>query len=70
MHRDKECRHEVKQGIQLGLSSLRKVTMTRVICDKNMPVKLMGEMYGTVIRPPMLYWLETVTTTAKQEASL
>ena len=30
-----------------------------VLCDKRMPVKLEGEVYTTVVRPALLYGVET-----------
>ena len=39
------------------------------ICDR-VPAKVKGKVYKTVVRPSMLYGLETAALTKKQEAEL
>ena len=41
-----------------------------VICDRRLSTCAKGKVYKTVVRPAMLYSLETVTLTKKQEAEL
>jgi hypothetical protein len=47
--------------MQAGWKSWRKVT--GVMCDKRLPAKLKGKVYKTVVRPAMLYGLETEAIT-------
>ena len=65
---DGGCDYEVKKRIQAGWNNWRKVT--GVMCDKRAPARLKGKLYKTVVRPAMLYGLETVALTKKQEAEL
>ena len=44
--------------------------MSGVICDRRISAKMKGKMYKTVVRPAMLYGLEAVALTRKQEAEL
>ena len=37
-----------------------------VVCDKKLSAKVKGKMYQSVIRPTILYGIETVATTKKQ----
>lgn len=39
-------------------------------CDKKVSAKTKGKIYKTVVRPAMLYGMETVPLTKKQEAEL
>ena len=41
-----------------------------VLCDKNMPVKLKGKVYRTVVIPAMLYGAETWATTKRQASRI
>ena len=41
-----------------------------VLCDRRMPLKLMGKVYNTVVRPALFYGAETWATTRGQEARL
>ena len=65
---DGGCETEVKKRMQAGWNNWRKVT--GVMCDKRMPAKLKGKVYEAVIRPAMMYGLETVALTKKQESDL
>ena len=49
---------EVTRRIQAGWKNWRD--MSGVLCDKRMPMKLKGKVYRTVVRPAMMYGLETV----------
>ena len=62
------CDREVKKRVQLGWNGWRRVT--GVICDKKVPARVKGKMYKTVVRPNMLYGLEAVDLTKRQEAEL
>ena len=59
---------EVERRIQAGWSSWHKVT--GVLCDKRVPEKIKGRMYTTMVRPAMLYGMETVPVTKAQEKKM
>ncbi|KAI5085367.1 hypothetical protein C0J45_23151, partial [Silurus meridionalis] len=61
-----ECVGEVKKRVQAGWSGWRRVT--GVICDSRVSARMKGKVYRTVVRPEMLYGLETVTLSKRQEA--
>ncbi|KAI5615975.1 hypothetical protein C0J50_8706, partial [Silurus asotus] len=63
-----ECVREVKKRVQAGWSGWRRVT--GVICDSRVSAKLKGKVYRTVVRPAMLYGLETVSLSKRQEVEL
>ncbi|XP_062865903.1 uncharacterized protein LOC134328668 [Trichomycterus rosablanca] len=63
-----ECGKEVKKRVQAGWSGWRKVS--GVICDKRVTAKVKGKVYRTAVRPAMLYGLETVALTKRQEKEL
>ena len=63
-----ECAKEVKKRVQAGWSGWRKVS--GVMCDKRVSAKVKGKVYKTVVRPALLYGLETVALTKRQEAEL
>ena len=58
------CEREVKRRVQAGWNRWRKVLV--VICDKRLPAKAKRKVYSSVIRPAMVYGLETVAVTKKQ----
>ena len=58
------CEREVKRRIQAGWNEFRKVS--GVSCDKRLPARVKGKVYSLVIRPAMVYGLETVTVTKKK----
>ena len=37
-----------------------------VICDRRLPARVKGKVYSSVVRPAMVYGLETVAVTKKQ----
>ena len=41
-----------------------------VICDRRVPARLKGKVYKVAVRPAMLYGLETVALTKRQEAEM
>ena len=57
------CEREVKR-VQAGWNGWRRVS--GVICDKRLPARVKGKVYSSVVRPAMLYGLETVAVTKKQ----
>ena len=50
--------------MQAGWNGWRKVS--GVICDRRLPARVKGKVYSTVVRPAMVYGLETVAVTNKQ----
>ena len=62
------CGSEVKRRVQAGWNNWRRVS--GVICDGRLSACAKGEVYKMIVRPAMLYGLETVPLTKKQEAEL
>ena len=58
------CEREVKKRVQAGWNGWRRVS--GVICDRRLPARVQGKVYSSVIRPAMMYGLETVAVTKKQ----
>ena len=58
------CEREIKKRVQAGWNGWRRVS--GVICDRRLPARVKGKMYSSVVRPAMMYGLETVTVTKKQ----
>ena len=58
------CEREVKKRVQAGWSEWRKVS--GIICDRRLPARVKGKVYSSVVRPTMVYGLETVAVTKKQ----
>ena len=52
------CEREVKKRVQAGRNGWRRVS--GVICDRKLPVRVKGKVYSSVVRPAMVYGLETV----------
>ena len=63
-----ECRREVKKRVQAGWNGWRR--MSGVICDRRVPARVKGKVYKVEVRPAMLYGLETVALTKRQEAEM
>ena len=61
---DGKCEEEARRRIQEGWMSCRKVS--GVLCDKKLSAKVKGKMYKSVVRPTMLYGMETVAVTERQ----
>ena len=57
------CEREVKKRVQEGWNGWRRVS--GVICDKRLPARVKGKVYSSVVRPTMVYGLETVAVTKK-----
>ena len=62
------CGIEVKRRVQAGCNNWRRVS--GVIYDRRLSACAKGKVYKTVVRPAVLYDLETVSLTKKQEADL
>ncbi|MGL4877156.1 hypothetical protein, partial [Paraclostridium dentum] len=62
------CGKEVKRRVQAGWNGWRKVS--GVLCDKRVSARMKGKVFKTVVRPAMLYSLETVALRKRQEAEL
>ena len=58
------CKREVKKRVQTGWNGWRRVS--GVICDKRLPARVKEKVYSSVVRPAMVYELETVAVTKKQ----
>ena len=58
------CEREVKKRVQAGWNEWRRVS--GVICDKRLPARVKGKVYSSVVKPAMVYGLETVAVTKKQ----
>ena len=63
-----ECGREVKKRVQAGWNGWRR--MSGVICDRRVPARVKGKVYRVALRPAMLYGLETVALTKRQEAEM
>ena len=61
---DGRCEEEVKRRIQAGWMGWRKVS--GVLCNRKLSAKIKGKMYKSVVRPAMLYGMETVAVTERQ----
>ena len=61
---DGRCEEEVRRRIQAVWMSWRKVS--RVLCDRKLSAKVKGKLYKSVVRPAMLYGMETVAVTERQ----
>ena len=63
-----ECGSEVKKKVQAGWNGWRR--MSGVICDRRVPARVKGKVYRVAVRPAMLYGMETVALTKRQEAEM
>ncbi|KAK3507722.1 hypothetical protein QTP70_034827, partial [Hemibagrus guttatus] len=63
-----ECGKEVKKRVQAAWNGWRKVS--GVLCDRKISARIKGKVYRTVVRPAMLYGLETVSLRKRQESEL
>ncbi|KAF7704118.1 hypothetical protein C0J45_7434, partial [Silurus meridionalis] len=64
-----ECVREVKKRVQAGWSGWRRV-IAGVICYRRVYARVKGKVYRTVVRPAILYGLETVALSKRQEVEL
>ena len=58
------CEREVKRRVHAGWNGWRRVS--GVICHRRLPARVKGKVYSSVVRPAMVYGLETVAVTKKQ----
>ena len=58
------CEREVKKRLQAGWNGWRRVL--GVICDRSLPARVKRKVCSSVVRPAMVYGLETVAITKKQ----
>ncbi|KAK3515999.1 hypothetical protein QTP70_000710 [Hemibagrus guttatus] len=63
-----ESGKEVKKRVQAGRNGWRKVS--GVLCDRKISARIKGKVHRTVVRPAMLYGLETVSLKKRQESEL
>lgn len=59
---------EVEKRVQAGWSAWKKIT--GILCDRRVPAKVKGKLFKTMVRPAMLYGMEAVAVTQRQEATL
>ena len=57
-------KRDVKKRVQAGWNGWRRVL--GVICDRRLPARVKGKVYSSVVRPAMVYGLETAAVTKKQ----
>ena len=57
------CEREVKKRVWAGWNAWRKVS--GLICNKRLAARVKGTVYSSVVRPAMVYGLETVAVTKK-----
>ena len=58
------CETGVKRRLQAGWKGWRRVS--GVICDRRLPARVKEKVHNSVVRPAMVYGLETVAVTKKQ----
>ena len=58
----------MKKRVQAGWNGWRR--MSEVICDRRVPTRVKGKVYKVAARPAMLYGLEIVALTKRQEAEM
>ena len=58
------CEREIKKRVQAGWNGWRRVS--GVICDRRLPARVKEKVYNSMVRPSMVYGLETVAVTKKQ----
>ena len=64
MQENGSFKREIKRRVQEGGNGMRKVS--GVISDRRLPARVKGKVYSSVVRPAMVYGLETVVVTKKQ----
>ncbi|KAK3511277.1 hypothetical protein QTP70_034776, partial [Hemibagrus guttatus] len=65
---NEECGKEVKKRVMAGWNGWRNVS--GVLCYRKISARIKGKVYRTVVRPAMLYGLETVSLRKRQESEL
>ena len=64
MQESGDCEREVKKRVHTGWNGWRK--LSGVICDRRLPARVKRKVCSSVVRPAMVYGLETVAVTKKQ----
>ena len=64
MQESGDCEREVKKRVRAGWNGWRRVS--GLICDRRLLARVKGKVYSSVVRPAMVYGLETVAVTKKQ----
>ena len=59
-----DCDREVKKRVQAGWNGWKRVS--GVICDRRLPARVKGKVYSSMVKPAMVYGLETMAVTKKQ----
>ena len=57
------CEDEVRKRIQSGWTSWRKIS--GVLCERKLSARTKGKMYKIVVRPALMYGMETVAVTQR-----
>jgi len=65
---DGNCNKEIKKKVQAGWNSWKRVS--GVICDNRMAPRIKGRIYQVAVRPAMIYGMETLSMTKRQEMEL
>ena len=68
MQESGSCERDVKKRVQAGWNGWRKVS--GVICDRRLPARVKEKVYSLVVRLAIMYGLETVAVTKKQEKEM
>ena len=68
IQRDGGSNKEVANRIQAGWNAWRGIT--GILCDRTVPVKLKGRLLMSILRPAMMYGMETVAVTQMQERKM
>ena len=68
VQKDGGVEKEVAKRVQAGWRAWRKIT--GVICDGRAPVKVKGKLYKTMVQSAMMYAIETVAVTKRQEEKM
>ena len=66
--RDGSCEEEIRRRIQVGWLSWRKIS--DVLCDRKLLARVKGKMHKYVVRPAIMYGMETVAVMDKQVGKL
>ena len=65
---DESCEEEVRKGIRAGWLSWRRVS--GVLCNRKQSARVKGRIYKSVVRPALMYGMETVAATDSQVKKL
>jgi len=65
---DGSCEEEIRRRVQAGWQSWRR--SSGVLCDRNLSARLKGKIYKCVVRPAILYGMETVVVTGRMEEKM